>query len=263
MDRSAALFVSVLTLASSACLTSAPSYAATESLSAANSSSAETQQDGITEAPQRISVKGPEGDVPLGNPVELTVTLAPGELLGELEVVQSSTAGFSPSQGGGPARIVREDGLTKTIQIVPAQIGPLDVLIFAVYADRAFARQIVHLNVVACAKGLKRFYLNQGFPALPLVLEDKEEDRQSWLSPEVEYKDLKYPIYLNDSSQIKLSVQQDEANPVIRVDKNGMVHALRKGKAVIVGDFDGVIDRIAVSVYTKEGAPAGYRRVHD
>jgi hypothetical protein len=249
MDRSAALFFSILTLASSACLTSAPSYA-------------ETPQDGLTEASHRLSVKGPEGDVPLGNPVELKVTLAPGKLL-ELDVEQPSSAGFSPSQGSGPARIVQENGLTKTIQVVPAQIGSLDVLILAVYADRTFARQMVHLNVVACAKSLKKFYLNQGFPALPLVLEDKEEDRQSWLSPQVEYQDLKYPIYLTDSSQIKLSVQQDEANPVIRVDKNGMVHGLRKGKAVIVGDFDGVIDRISVSVYTKEGAPAGYRTVHN
>jgi hypothetical protein len=158
---------------------------------------------------------------------------------------------------------VQEDGLTKTIQIVPAQIGPMDVSIFAAYADGTFARQLVHLNVVACAKGLRRFYLNSGFPALALVLEDKEEDRRSWLSPEVQYKDLKYPIYLHDSSQIKLSVQQDKANPVIHVDRDGMVHALRKGNAVIIGDFDGVIDRITVSVYTKEGAPAGYRRVHD
>lgn len=244
MDRSAALFFSILTLASSACLTSAPSYA-------------ETPQDGFTDGPHKLSVKGPEGDVPLGNPVELKVTLAPGEVLDELDVEQPT------SQGSGTARIVREDGLTKTIQVVPTQIGPLDVVVFSRYADHTFAMKLVHLNVVACAKGLKKFHLNQGFPALPLVLEDKEEDRQSWLSPEVEYKDVKYPIYLQDSSQIKLSVQQDEASPVIRVDKNGMVHALRKGKAVIVGDFDGVIDRISVSVYTKEGAPAGYRRVHD
>jgi hypothetical protein len=259
-DHIASLFFPVLTLASSACLISLPSCAATASESAANSFGPVTQEDRIG-AMQRLSIKAPKGDVPLGNPVELTVTLATGELLGDLEVLQGSEAFFSQSQGSGPAKIVREDGLTKTIQIVPVQTGSVDVGILAVYADGSIARQTVHLNVVACAKGLKRFYLNSGFSALPLVLEDKAEDRQVWLNPEVEYNDRKYPIYLRDSSQIKLSVQQDKAKAVIRVEKNGMIHALREGKAVITGDFDGVIDRVTVNVYTKEDAPDGYRRV--
>jgi len=42
---------------------------------------------------------------------------------------------------------------------------------------------------------------------------------------------------------------------------NGMVHGLRPGKAKITGDFDGVQDSIVVSVYTRENAPVGYRRV--
>jgi hypothetical protein len=77
----------------------------------------------------------------------------------------------------------------------------------------------------------------------------------------VTYEGVKFPIYLDDSSQIKLSVEQDEGNPVISVDKIGMVHALREGRAVLVGDFDGVIDRIQVTVYSKEDAPEGYRTV--
>jgi hypothetical protein len=66
---------------------------------------------------------------------------------------------------------------------------------------------------------------------------------------------------LDDLSQIKFSAEQDEDNPVIRVDGNGTVHALREGKAVLVGGFDGVVDRIQVTVYSKEDTPVGYRTV--
>lgn len=44
-------------------------------------------------------------------------------------------------------------------------------------------------------------------------------------------------------------------------DNDGTVHALREGTAVLVGDFDGVIDRIQVIVYSKQDAPEGYRTV--
>jgi hypothetical protein len=93
------------------------------------------------------------------------------------------------------------------------------------------------------------------------VLEDEEKDRQRTLIPMVSYEGVNFPIYQEDSSQIKLSVEQEDGNPVIRVDKNGTVHALREGKAVLVGDFGGVIDRIQVTVYSKEDAPVGYSTV--
>jgi hypothetical protein len=96
---------------------------------------------------------------------------------------------------------------------------------------------------------------------MALVLEDEEIDRQQVLRPMVTYEDVKFPIYLDDSSQIKLSVEQDEGNPVIRVDQNGTIHALREGTAVLVGDFDGTKDHIQVTVYSKEDAPEGYRTV--
>jgi hypothetical protein len=96
---------------------------------------------------------------------------------------------------------------------------------------------------------------------MALVLEDQEKDRQQLLRPTVTYENVKFQIYLEDSSQIKLSVEQDEGNPVIGVDKDGTVHALREGTAVVVGDFDGVEDRIQLTVYSKEDAPEGYRTV--
>jgi hypothetical protein len=175
-------------------------------------------------------------------------------------VLQSNPNG-SISQSHGPAKIMREEGATKVIEITPLEVGPVDVEIGAVYSDNAVARQIVHLNVAPSAKGLKKFSLDRGSNFMALVLEDEETDRQQPLRPMVTYEGVKFPIYLQDSSQIKLSLEQDEGNPVIRVDKSGMVHALREGKATIAGEFGGVIDKIQVTVYSKEDAPEGYRTV--
>lgn len=57
------------------------------------------------------------------------------------------------------------------------------------------------------------------------VLEDEEKDCQRLLRPMVTYEGVKFRIYLDDSSLIKLSVVQDEESPVVSVDENGTVHA--------------------------------------
>ena len=201
-----------------------------------------------TEEPQRMSVTAPEGDAPLGNPVHLTVTLAPGKRSAPLAYVQSSQ---SKDFDGDMATIVQDDGVTKTIEIVPLKLGPVDVVIQTVYSDNAVVQQTVHLNVIPSATGLKKFVLNQGFSAMGMVLDAEEADRQRWLFPMVTYDGVKFPIYLDDSSQIKLSVEQDMGSPVISVDKNGTVHALHEGKAVLIGEFAGRTDKIQVTVKAK------------
>jgi hypothetical protein len=218
-------------------------------------------------ANERVSVSAPEGDAPLGSPVDIDVTFAPGQIA-DMHVAQFKPHGIvrgGIEQSQDTFKIVREEGQTKTIEVVPMQLGSIDLYIGAVYADNASAQQTIKLNVVPSAKGLKKFSLNgwsdsKGWGVAVLVLEDEEKDRQLWLNPVVSYEKVKFPIRLNDSTQIKLSVEQNEDDPVIRVDPNGLVHALREGKAVIVGDFDGVIDRVKVTVYSKDDAPAGYRR---
>jgi hypothetical protein len=237
---------------------------------------AETPEDAVermrhqaTIAPQRLSVSAPEGDVPLGNPVDIDVTFAPGQLA-DLDVLQSQPHdGIRGAIAGshGTFRILREEGQTKTLEVVPLQLGPMDLQVGAVYSDNALAQQTVHLNVVPSAKDLKNFSLtggayrglSAGQEEAVLVLGDEEKDRQFWMRPVVGYENVKLPIFLTDSTMIKLSVEQDEDNPVIRVDKNGMVHGLREGTAVIVGDFGGATAKLHMTVYDQDDAPAGYQ----
>jgi hypothetical protein len=219
-------------------------------------------------ANERISASAPEGDVPLGSPIDIDVKFAPDQMAA-MHVAQFKPHGSvrgAIEQSEDVFQIVREEGQTKTIETAPMQLGLVDLYIGAVYADNASAQQTIKLNVVPSSKGLKKFFLNgwsdaKGWGAMVLVLEDEEKDRQFWMRPVVTYERVKYPIYLEDSTQIKLSVEQNEDDPVIRVDPNGLVHAFREGNAVIVGDFDGVKDRVRVTVFSKEDAPAGYRTV--
>ncbi len=177
-----------------------------------------------TYAPQRLSVQAPQGDVPLGNPLVLPLSFAKGRLV-DMYVKQFDKNGIIEQESNLPVKIVQDDGLKKNIEIVPAQLGTVTVEVGAIYLDNAWAIQTIHLNVVPSAKGLKKFSL-QGPGAL--VMEDEEKDRQFWLHPVVSYEDVPNQIDLNESTQIKLSVEPDEGDPVIRVDNNGMVHALRE-----------------------------------
>ena len=67
------------------------------------------------------------------------------------------------------------------------------------------------------------------------------KDTNDRLYQQVTYAGVPYPINLEDSRAVKLTVEQDDADPVIKVD-NGKVHALREGTAVIVADYAGAGD---------------------
>jgi hypothetical protein len=64
----------------------------------------------------------------------------------------------------------------------------------------------------------------------------------------VTYASVKYPIRLIDSKQLSFTVEQSASDPVIQLDRNGFIRALRIGEATITGDFAGVRDQITVLV---------------
>ena len=211
-------------------------------------------------APERLSVQAPEGDVPLGSPLEINLMFAGGKLA-DLRTGQYSSDQGS-IQGDTLARVVRDEGYTKTIEVIPALLGPVNLWVSAAYSDNAVAAQTIRINVVPSAKGLKRFVVNGGNTVMPLVVGDTLEDSQMRVNPYVTYEGLEYPIVINDCGLIKFALDQrdDEGNPVAEIGKNCIVHALREGVAYITGDFAGVTDKLKVAVYSKEDAPPGYRR---
>jgi pimeloyl-ACP methyl ester carboxylesterase len=215
----------------------------------------------------RLAAKIPDHSVELAQAIDIPVTFSANDVVSitaeQSEAMHSLTnQSDGMSVGSGTAKIVRDDGLIKTIEVMPLQIGIVNLTITAVFADGGTSTQNYRLNVAPSSKGLKSFSINHGSRSLAIVLEDKDEDRQWWLEPEVIYRQLDYPVYLTNSDQIRFSVEQSESDPLIRLDPHGMVHGLRPGKARIIADFDGMQDSVVVTVYAKESAPVGYRRIH-
>jgi len=217
----------------------------------------ETHQEGEerlkhpgTQAPERMAIAKVPEDVPIAIPLRLRVTMAPGKLIntnlfGSIYVTEIGPSGEGVQQGTGKAKIISDDGTTKVIEVMPAQLGKVTITLNSLYSDNAEAVQTIHVNVYPTAKGLEHFSLGVG-RRLDLAL-DGERQGERWLRPRLTYSTL--DLYANGADTIKLTVDQPEDDPVIRLDKNGLIHPLRAGKAIIIGDIEGVQDRVEVAVY--------------
>jgi hypothetical protein len=217
-------------------------------------------------ADSRLEITMPTHPVELAQPIDIPIELTQSDVVILTTKQHSASAEFHNQRGGEEmdaegAKIISDDGFSKVVEITPLQIGKLLIDVDAVFADGGVSRKTYELTVVPCSKGLKSFYINHGEGVLALVLEDKPTDRQLWLSPEVYYDQLDYPIYLQDSRQIKFAIEQSESTPVIQLDENGMIHALNPGSAKVSAEFAGKVDSVVINVYTKESAPSAYRRI--
>ncbi|HXE08211.1 MAG TPA: hypothetical protein VN612_09955 [Acidobacteriaceae bacterium] len=220
----------------------------------------------IIQANDRISAMIPDSPPELGQPLRIALKLTDPHVIGISELQGQGDHNYSnissgSAVGSGEAKIVADTGLTKTLEIIPLGVGKLKLAFIVLFADGGIAQKAYTLDVAPGSKGLKSFFLNNGSHALAIVLEDNPQGRQTWLSPQVSYRQLEYPIYLEDSSHISFTVLQSVEKPVIAVDPNGLVHGLRPGRATLVGDFGGAKDQVIVTVSTKENAPLGYRTV--
>lgn len=220
--------------------------------------------------PGRLSASLPGEPVGLGQPVRIplkfagpnVVDIAVDQTVPETgETLRNQTSGAEV--GSGRAKVVSREPGGATIEVSPLALGTVNLRVSVLYADGGLDEQKYQLRVVPSAEGLTRFDLNKGFKVLALVMEDREEDRQAYLFPEVQYQGLDFPVYLSNSEMLNLTVDQPVDDPIVRVDPDGLVHALRAGTATVTGDFDGAKDSVKVTVYEPGDAPAGYRRAED
>jgi hypothetical protein len=224
---------------------------------------AEVMKHPRTITPDRIKISTSSLSVPLGAPFEATVELAPGELFSSILEGQRGSHGFVAGARNGPSKVLRVEGNRHVIEILPLALGAVDVEIGVLYMDNAYAAQTLHLNVIPSAKGLTKFSLAGAGSTIPLFLGYRDEDRQQALNPTVSYGGVgpAGDIYLHGIEHITVTVAQPESDPVIRIDKNGMIHALRIGKAIISGEFAGAKDQVTVDVEPKEYSPV-YQATH-
>lgn len=216
----------------------------------------------LTLTPDRLSIIEPNHPVELAQPSELTINVGNREVT-TIAVSQSNAGGYfhnvrgAEHLGVGAAKITRDDGDIKTIEITPMQVGVITEKIAVEYSDGAIAEKEVSLNVVPSSTNLAQFRLND-LPAIPIVLSDGSKKTEQWLRPRVSYKGLKYPINLPDCSQVQLTVEQPPDDPIISVDRDGLIHGIKSGTAVIIGKFGNAEDRVTVHVYDTNSAPKEY-----
>jgi len=227
----------------------------------------EAQLTPVFQSETRLKVDAPEAPVALGRPVVIPLQMN-GARAARIQVNQRDASGREQENvqsgirvGSGPAKIVDELGGVTTIEVTPLAAGEVDLTVAVLFNDGGLEQQHARLNVVPTAEGLERMELNSGFTTMALVLEENEEDRQVQLSPRLWYGNLEYGVLLKSLEGLKVEVRQPENDPVVRVDANGVVHALRAGRAVVTAELGGMRDSVTVQVYDKDAAPAGYRRV--
>lgn len=222
-------------------------------------------------ADQRILAATVPSQGELAQPMQISLQLAPGEI-SRIEVCgvqdarrwtdtgESNWVGGHEIGCGRPADVISEDGTTKTIEFVPLELGLNDVFITVTYADGGQGIKVGQSNILSSAKGLTSFKLSQGASVIALDVGCRSDEKECYEGPSVmpgslQYVALRAPIYLRDPHKINFHVDQPEDAPVIQVDDDGVVRALRPGEVILVGTFAGVQARLTVKVHTREDRP--------
>lgn len=196
----------------------------------------------------------PERPVELAQPLRIPLKLS-GPRVTAIYVTEADATGILENRqghtriGNGPAKVVAQDGTSKTIEIIPLQVGNLHLETTVEFSDGAEEIESYTIKVVPTSTGLKKFTLHQGLSVLMLNSGAKSQTKTRFLEPEAYYDNLDYPIQLPPNlSAVQISVKQSEEDPVISIDGEGKIHALRKGRATITGHFGGMADRVAAIV---------------
>jgi hypothetical protein len=199
----------------------------------------------------------PEGSTELGKPARFNIDVGDRRVR-SISATEETNAKVLESHGlhdtpkNIAAKIVDENGTQRTIEIVPLEPGTLDVVFYINYTDGPPVQQTLTINVSASPKGLKNFYILSGTATMSLVVGAKEADRQASLSPQAYYSNLKYPVLLANMDGIRFNVVQSQTAPAIRLDRDGVVHGLRPGKAIINATFGGMKNSVTVMVSAKQ-----------
>jgi pimeloyl-ACP methyl ester carboxylesterase len=183
-----------------------------------------------------------------------------------VEIVQSSRGKTLSNRrpndedfGGRGAAVLVENEGSRSVAMVPLQVGLVEVTLNVVYQDGTSAKQSFPVNVSMPDGGLTKFTINSGMTTLAIVLNKDHYGAPVWLHPEVYSDQMKYPISLVGSNKVNFTVDQDLEDPIVSVDPNGLVHGVRAGQAVIVGHFGRLVNSITVTVYPEDSPPAGYK----
>lgn len=205
---------------------------------------------------ERIEVTAPDRPVEIAQPLEMPVEISGGELL-NLGFYQLRSGVDDPMLGNisspgkrtnlnqGVADIVRDEGSSKTVEIIPLALGEEKVATFGRFKDHGFSAKYFGMRAVPSSNGLKSIQLHD-WPA--------PDGRR--LRASLQYRQLEGDVELRTLDGFKLKVEQPADAPVLRVDPDGLVHELGAGDAVIVAEFEDLTTRYWMRACFCSAAPA-------
>jgi hypothetical protein len=202
-----------------------------------------------------LEVTAPDHPVELGQPLEIPVRISRGKLTrlafnqkrsgvddASLPyIVVTGTAEKNCHANEGAACILRDEGSSKVIEIVPLALGEEKVAIGASFDDRGPAEKYFRMRVVPTAKGLER-----------IQLDDRPgPDGLRHLYAMAKYEHLEGYVGPLQMEDLKLTVEQPADAPVLRVDPDGVEHDIGNGDATIVAEYGGVKGRLGMRIWLR------------
>lgn len=209
----------------------------------------------------RVSIPPIEKIAELGQPFRITVKLSGQKVfdMGASQIDEFGHGAHNQDVDGkdiSTIRIVERGDREMILEIVPLWIGNTRIDLSTRFVDGGMETESFILKVIPSEKGLKYFRLVQWGGPLGLVLDSKKETfRAHYLSPELMYEQMENPIQLTNSRGLELTIEQPEDDPIIEVDKDGMVKALRPGNATIysrIGNFKSEPLKVIVTTVEEE-----------
>jgi hypothetical protein len=199
----------------------------------------------------RLSVTPPSGPVEFGQPVKIPLKISANGVR-QIQFAQHTSARNSffmaqnwPKGSGGlnhrlAAGVIDTPGsnVPAEIQIVPLALGEMTVGVAAEFDDHGFSQRFFRLHVIPSAKGLLGIELSS----------NKLRDGRMHLDVVAKYEQFTNPVPITNLQGVKISVDQPQDAPVIRVDEEGIVHELRPGAAVITANFAGATARLPITI---------------
>jgi hypothetical protein len=196
----------------------------------------------------RLRVAAPDHPLEFGQPVEIPWSATSGSVQtlrfeqrpsprNPLRLVNNWRKGTTLLGNSLVSGVLRGSAST-TFQLVPATLGDETIAVSADFDDGGHSERYFRIRVLPSPKGLTAFRL----------LSSRTRDGRTVLVPELTYAHLANPVTLPTMQGMDVSVEQSSDLPVIRVGRDGVVHELRPGQAVIVAKFGAITARLPVRV---------------
>ncbi len=198
----------------------------------------------------QLKVEAPNHPVEIGQPIEIPLLLGGGKI--RSINFQQKAAGSNASipsnwppddhstranLGWGPAKIIRDEGSSKLIQLTPILIGEETVSISVSFEDGGFDERFFHMQSLPSDRQLRRIRLDYV----------RDASGHSRLVTRLSYQQMTYEIFIRSLDGFHLRIDQPEI-PVLRIDPDGTAHELHAGTATVFVQLGAIEQSTVVNV---------------